>query len=195
MQGRLAGPFSQRATVHKPAVPVARLMDSKSTARAVVRRNLPFIFPRILFGGCSVVAVIALLFAVMRPLSHRRIPMNQMRTSHAAVQFIAAERQYAAKFPAIGFTCDLSKLEKAGLLDHMLASGHKAGYDYKLYGCDSTMPAAGFFLTAVPSLQGRTGEVVFCANQEGLIWYTRRGSIEDCFKARTRWIMSDQPTK
>jgi hypothetical protein len=43
------------------------------------------------------------------PLSHPRIPMNHMRAANSSVQLIAAERQYATRFPATGFICDRAK--------------------------------------------------------------------------------------
>jgi len=171
-------------------------LDLNSTSfQKIVRRNLPFIFPLILGSGCGVIIVIAFAIAVIIPNSHARIPMNHMRTSHSAVEIIAAERLYAAKFPEAGFTCDLHQLEQAGLVDEVLASGERAGYHYELHGCDSTAPATAFLLTAVPIAQGRTGEVAFCANQEGVLWYAHRGSVDDCFRARSTWALSDQPIR
>ena len=81
----------------------------------------------------SVIALLAaccaiLVIAAIAPLSHPCIPMNHMRTARSVVQSIAAERQYAARFPAAGFTCDLRQLAQSGMVDKVLASGEKAGY-------------------------------------------------------------------
>ena len=140
-----------------------------------------------LLAACCVILVIG----AKAPLSHPRIPMNHMRTAHSVVQLIAAERQYAARFPAAGLTCDLRQLAQSGMVDEVLASGEKAGYQYELHGCDATSSVAAFSVSAVPVAQGRTGEFAFCANQEGVLWYAGGGSAVECFRARTRWNKPD----
>ena len=108
------------------------------------------------------------------------------------MQLIAAEREYAASFPEEGFTCDLHQLAQAEIVDSKLASGEKAGYHYEVHGCDVTASkAAAFSVSAVPIAQGKTGELAFCANQEGVLWYAPGGSADECFKARSRWTQSD----
>ena len=144
----------------------------------------------------SIIALLAACCAILgiaaiAPLSHPRIPLNHMRTARSVVQLIAAERQYAARFPAAGFTCDLRQLAQSGMVDKGLASGEKAGYQYELHGCDATASVAAFSVSAVPIAQGRTGEFAFCANQEGVLWYAGGGSADECFRARTRWNKSD----
>jgi|ERR1700722_13251671 len=93
----------------------------------------------LLMACCATIVVAAML-----PLSHPRIPMNHMRTAHSVAQLIAAERQYTARFPASGFTCDLRELAQTGMVDRVLASGEKAGYKYKLHGCDASASVAAF---------------------------------------------------
>ena len=140
-----------------------------------------------LFAACCAILVIA----AIAPLSHPRIPMNHMRTARSVVQVIAAERQYAARFPVAGFTCNLRQLAQSGMVDKVLASGEKAGYQYDLHECDTIASVAAFSVSAVPIAQGRTGEFAFCANQEGVLWYAGGGSADECFRARTRWNKSD----
>jgi hypothetical protein len=155
-------------------------MDDKSPAsRTAVTRNVLLTF---LLLSC----VIAVIGAIV-PLAQPRIPMNHMRAAHSAVQLIAAEQQYAARFSAAGFTCDLRQLGQAGVVDKVLASGEKAGYHYELHGCNTTANVAAFSLAALPIAQGRTGKFAFCANQEGVVWYAAGGSIDECFRARIRW--------
>jgi hypothetical protein len=167
-------------------------MDGKSSARrTVVRRNLPFVFPLILVAGFGVIVVMAIVIGATAPLSPPRIPMNHMRAAHSAVQLIAAERQYALRFPAAGFTCDLRQLGQAGIVDKVLASGEKAGYRYELHGCQATAAMTAFSLTVVPIAQGTTGEFAFCANHEGILWYAAQGSGDECFRARVKWPRSD----
>jgi len=125
------------------------------------------------------------------PMSEPRIPLNHMRTAHWVLKLIAAERQYAERFPAAGFTCDLHQLEQAGIVDKVLASGVRAGYRYELHGCGATAPISEFAVSAVPITPGRTGDFAFCMNQEGVLWYSKGGLADECFKARSRWPKSD----
>jgi hypothetical protein len=158
-------------------------MERKSHKPWAITRN---VFGA-LFAGCCLMTVIGALL----PMSEPRIPLNHMRTAHSSLQLISAEREYAEKFPASGFTCDLRKLEQAGLIDGVLASGEKAGYHYELNGCDTKTAASAFSFTAVPKAQDKTGNFAFCANQEGVLWYSKGGATERCFKAQTRWTKSD----
>ena len=156
-------------------------MDGKQGR--IARRNVLLI----LLAVCCVIVVIA----AIAPLSQPRIPMNHMRAAHSAFQLIGAERQYAARFPAAGFTCDLRQLAQAGIVDKVLASGEEAGYHFELHGCNTTATVAAFSLSAVPIAQGKTGKFAFCANQEGMLWYAGSGSADECFRARATWTRSD----
>jgi hypothetical protein len=147
--------------------------------------------PRVSNIALLVACCVTIVIAAIVPLSHPRIPMNHMRTARTVAQLIAAERQYTARFPVSGFTCDLRQLAQLGMVDGVLASGEKAGYKYELHGCNATASVAAFSISAVPIAHGRTGEFAFCANQEGVLWYAGGGSADDCFRARTRWNRSD----
>src|SRR6266567_4347088 len=157
-------------------------MDGKSPGRGTVTGKVLWG----LLAACSVMIVIGAIV----PLSQPRMPMNQMRAANSSVQLIAAERQYATRFPATGFTCDLRQLAQAGLIDTVLASGDKAGYHYELHGCNTTRTPSVFSFTAVPIAQDRTGKFAFCVNQEGVLWYAGGGSTDECFRARARWTRS-----
>src|SRR5678810_999602 len=109
-------------------------MDRKFPSRFAITRN-------VLLGFLAACCIMFMIGAIA-PLCQPRIPMNHMRTAHSVVQLIAAERQYAARFPAVGFTCDLRQLAQSGMVDEVLASGEKAGYQYELHGCDATSSVA-----------------------------------------------------
>ncbi len=140
-----------------------------------------------IFALCCLIVV----FAVRAPLSQPRIPLNHMRAANSSAQLIAAERQYASRLPATGFTCDFGQLAEADLIDKVLASGNKAGYHYELHGCDAPPIGSVYSFTAAPISPGKTGKFTFCANQEGVLWYATGGSADECFKARTTWTKSD----
>jgi len=154
-------------------------MDGKSRRPWTITGN-------VLLGLLAACCVVMVIGAIV-PMSEPRIPLNHMRTAHWVAQLTAAERQYAERFPAAGFTCDLNQLAQVGIVDKVLGSGERAGYRYELQGCDTAAPVSVFSISAAPIAQGRTGEFAFCANQEGVVWYAKGGSADECLKARTRW--------
>ena len=154
-------------------------MDGKSHRPWTITVN-------VLWGLLAACCVMLVIGAIV-PMSEPRIPLNHMRTAHWVVQLISAERQFAERFPAAGFTCDLHQL---GLVDKISGLGEKAGYRYELQGCDGTAPVSAFSVSAVPTIPGRTGEFAFCANQQRVVWYAKGGSADECFKARTSWNKS-----
>ena len=140
----------------------------------------------------AAVSITILAAGLLVPLSTPRITTNQMRAAHSIRQLIAAERQYASEFPAIGFTCDLHKLRDAGLIDGVLASGEKAAYRYKIEGCISQGRVSKFSLIAQPTIAGVTGKFTFCASEEVVLWYRENSVQEDCLRGRVRWKNPDR---
>lgn len=137
-------------------------------------------------------AVVAISIAVaLVPLSQPRIPYNHIRAAHWTGHLIAAEHQYAASLPSVGFTCDLPRLAEAGLIDKVLASGDRSGYHYELRDCGTTATVAAFAAVASPTKAGITGKFAFCGNQEGVLWYSDNGSADDCLHRRVRWAKED----
>jgi hypothetical protein len=142
------------------------------------------------FWGLLAICCVIIVIGATVPLSQPRIPVNHWRAANSSAQLIAAEWRYATRFPATGFTCDLRQLAQAGLVDTVLASGDKAGYQYELHGCNTSGTASVFSFSAVPIAQDRTGKFAFCANQEGMLWYAGDGSTDECFRSRARWTRS-----
>ena len=157
-------------------------MDRKSPGLFTINRNV--------FWGLLAVCCVMIVIGSKVPLSQPRIPMNHRRATNSSVRLIAAERQYAKRFTATGFTCDLRQLAQTGLIDTVLASSDKAGYHYELHGCNTTGTVSAFSFSVVPIAQDRTGKFAFCANQEGMLWYAADGSTDECFRARARWTGS-----
>lgn len=176
------------------AVGIARAASiERSNIGSKMRQNTrpsPFWLTGNVFWGLLAACCVMILIGAVVPLSQPRIPMNHMRAANSSIQLIAAERQYPTSFPALGFTCDLRQLAQSGLVDKVLASGDKAGYHYELHGCGTTAPASLFSFTAAPIFQDKTGKFAFCANQEGVLWYARDGSTDECFRARATWTRS-----
>jgi prepilin-type N-terminal cleavage/methylation domain-containing protein len=132
-----------------------------------------------------VIAIILIIAAIAIP-NFMRARMNANET--AAVSNLrtisTAQVTYITTY-ANGFAPNLVTLSgappiscaAAGLIDDVLASGQKTGYNYALVpGIPVTNPAPGcapgvisYMSTAIPAIVGSTGQRSFCAQENGLI--------------------------
>ena len=134
------------------------------------------------------------------PPSHRRIPTNHMRAVHSMNQIGAAEKAFAARNPALGFTCDLADLFNVlpetqggvGAIDRVLSKGEKAGYRFAISDCrqNRSNRTVGYKLAALP-LNRDVGTFAFCSDEIGVLFYSETGSLEGCFEHRTTWTKGD----
>jgi hypothetical protein len=122
---------------------------------------------------------------------HSRINMNQMRAAHNMYELIGAERTHAAKNTQLGFTCELPNL--APSIDTVLAGGEKSGYKFALSDCKSTVNGTvyGYAVNAVP-INAELGKYAFCENEQGVLWYSKNGSADDCLKDKVPWPNDQQ---
>ncbi len=89
--------------------------------------------------GVAVVVAALLIWgsawlALFPPVASR-IELNQFRAVHSLRELHTAEGAFAARNVRLGFTCDLSQLSDAVLIDGVLAGGDKAGYRFWLTDC------------------------------------------------------------
>ena len=144
---------------------------------------------------CLVVLfVAAFVWLGVFPHPHSRITMNQIRAAVSMTELETAEKLYAQKNAAIGYTCDLGRLvgvrpstkEQPEAIDRVLAAGEKAGYVFRVYNCksDSAGKTIGFSATAVPA-NDKLGRYAFCADERGIVWYSSSGSIQECFEKQS----------
>jgi len=98
---------------------------------------------------------------------------------------LQAEKAYAARYPAVGYTCSLSDLggmgaggdageHQAMLINPRLASGKKDGYIFAISGC-SGKPVSTFKMTAAPA-QPNSGLPTYCSDQSGQIHSSLEGN-------------------
>ncbi len=143
-----------------------------------------------------VVAIILIIAAIALPnMLRARISANEASAVASLRTISTAETTYASTFPTIGYTCTLSELgppasgspissSAAGILDEVLASGQKAGYQFGLQGCSGT-PKANYTSTAAPLNVGGTGVRAFCSSTPGVILYSGDGQIATCLSSGT----------
>src|SRR5690349_22615105 len=89
-----------------------------------------------------VVAIILIIAAIAIPnLLRARIAANEASAVGSIRTINTAEMTYASRYPDVGYACDLARLgsgsgssssNSAGLIDGMLASGRKSGYEMRI---------------------------------------------------------------
>ena len=141
-------------------------------------------------GACLsiVVPILVILTLIILPgmLRVRNKPANQVAAIHTLRTIRSAETRYNATYPEEGFACSLNVLggkpfsgppssEAAHLISPGLAStGHRSGYVFSVTTCtlktiDHHAINTAYTIAAIPESVGKTGDVGYCINQDGVI--------------------------
>ena len=140
----------------------------------------------LVMGYLGIVAIpfILIVAAIAIPnLLRAKISANEASAVGSVRTLVAAEINYSATHPNTGFTCDLSDLTAAGLIDSRLASGQRHGYTFSLQNCmgeKEGAPISKFQMTATPVTYNSTGVRAFCADESGVFRQDREGSAQYC---------------
>lgn len=138
-----------------------------------------------------VVAIILVIAAIAIPnLLRSRIAANEASAVSGMRAITTAQHAYAAAYPDIGYSCSLTELgpasgggaatsTSADLLDPVISTGQKSGYNFALANCGS-IPRANYDSTAVPTSVGSSGQRAFCSNGTGIIRYAADGVAATC---------------
>lgn len=127
-----------------------------------------------------VVAIILVVAAIAIPnLLRSKIAANEASAVSSVRTIITSQVTYGATYPDIGFADSLSKLgpgntppdsTHAALIDEVLASGVKNGYNFSMTGTALGTPATVANYTVVANNQSETtGFRKFCANESGVV--------------------------
>jgi type IV pilus assembly protein PilA len=139
-----------------------------------------------------VMSVILILMVIAIPgMQKAVIRANQTSAVGSVRMILTEENEYSSSYPTHGFTCTLSELggkpgagtptpEAAQLIADDLASGHKSGYTFTITNCNkssvnNTDQVNGYTLTAVPNSVGHTGNLGYCADENGQIRFDPKG--------------------
>jgi type IV pilus assembly protein PilA len=141
-------------------------------------------------GACLsvVVPILVILALITLPglLRARNKPANQVAAIHTLRSIRSAEKRYNATYPEEGFACSLNVLggnpfsgppssEAAHLISPGLAStGHRSGYVFSVTTCtpmtiNHHATNTAYTIAAIPESVGKTGDVGYCINQDGVI--------------------------
>jgi type IV pilus assembly protein PilA len=126
-----------------------------------------------------VVAIILIIAAIAIPnLLRARMAANESSAVASIRTINTAEITYSSTYPTVGFATALTNLggvspctpssNTACLIDSVLASGTKSGYNFTAIGSGGP-PLVQYFATGVPVLVNQTGIRSFCAFEDAVI--------------------------
>jgi type IV pilus assembly protein PilA len=132
-----------------------------------------------------VVAIILIIAAIAIPnLIRAKIAANESSAAAAERTLVTAMVSYAGAYPGVGYATSIANLGpsagspcapsflNACLIDGVLASGTKSGYNYTAAGVNPVNGwFSGFLTTAIPVNTSITGVKGFCAIDENVIRY------------------------
>jgi type IV pilus assembly protein PilA len=132
--------------------------------------------------GLVAIPFILIIAAIAIPnLLRAKISANEASAVGNVRNIVSAEISYSTLHPQTGFTCNISDLTSAGLIDSSLASGQKHGYVFALQNCTAEKegdPASHFQITATPVTYNQTGVRQFCADESGVTRMDNTGSAQ-----------------
>jgi type IV pilus assembly protein PilA len=129
-----------------------------------------------------VVAIILVIAAIAVPnLVRARIAANESSAATSVRRIATAEIAYSAAYPTVGYSPDLASLggpstgcapssTSACMIDSVLASGTKSGYQLKAVGASASGgPNDSFVASSAPQLFNVTGVRDFCIVTDGVL--------------------------
>ncbi len=138
--------------------------------------------------GIAAIPFILIIAAIAIPNFLRaRIAANESSAVASVRTLNTAETSFILAHVDKGYTCALSDLADAHLIEPPLASGQKHGYVFSLQGCASdeigtlNRPNAKYRVIAYPVTRNTTGVKTFCSDDSGAIKYDTSDDAQDCF--------------
>jgi len=136
--------------------------------------------------GVAGVPFILIIAAIAIPnLLRARMAANESSAVAAVRTLAVAEVGYSSSHPDAGYTCTLSELGGAGLIDARLASGQKSGYVFELSNCRPSADGGAnvkFRVVAYPVTRNTTGTRAFCSDESGVVKTDEKDSPQDCLE-------------
>ncbi len=136
--------------------------------------------------GVAGIPFVLIIAAIAIPnLLRARMAANESSAMVSVRTLAVAEVGYASSHPDAGYTCTLSDLAGAGLIDARLASGQKNGYVFELSDCKPSADGGAnvkFRVTAYPMTRNTTGTRAFCSDESHVVKTDEKGSPQDCIE-------------
>lgn len=132
----------------------------------------------------AMIPVILIIAAIAIPnLLRARIAANEASAASSVRILNTAEITYSSMHGDKGFTCSLSDLRDAGILNPTLATGTKSGYVFEVIECKAENPDGPhteYRVIAYPIQKGSSGTKAFCSDQTDVIRWDASGSGQTC---------------
>jgi type IV pilus assembly protein PilA len=134
-----------------------------------------------------VVSIILIISAIAIPNFMRsRMRANEVSAVASLRSINTAALTYSITYPDVNFPttltalsgaapCTLASSAGACLIDEVLASGTKSGYNFVWTG-DGLTPSVTFTVTATPQVAGSSGQNMYCTDQGGVIRFEPSGT-------------------
>jgi type II secretory pathway pseudopilin PulG/uncharacterized protein YjeT (DUF2065 family) len=144
----------------------------------------------LVLGYMGIVAIpfILIIAAIAIPnLLRARMAANESSAVASIRTLNSAETSYVLAHADKGYTCALSDLADAHLIEPPLASGAVHGYVFSLQGCAAdeigalNRPNAKYQVIATPVKRNNTGVKTFCSDDSGAIKFDTSDDAQDCF--------------
>jgi type IV pilus assembly protein PilA len=136
--------------------------------------------------GVAGIPIILIIAAIAIPnLMRARMAANESSAIATVRTLVIAEVAYSSSHPDAGYTCTLSDLAGAGLIDTRLASGQKMGYVFELSSCSASAESVAnvkYRVVAYPMTRNTTGTRAFCSDESGVLKTDEKGSPQDCLE-------------
>ena len=134
--------------------------------------------------GLVAIPFILIVAAIAIPnLLRAKIAANEASAVGSVRNIVSAEISYQTTHPQAGFTCNLSDLGSAGLIEPSLVSGRRIGYVFTLQNCAAEKegdPASHFQITASPAVPNSSGRRAFCGDESAVTRVDESGSAAAC---------------
>jgi type IV pilus assembly protein PilA len=138
------------------------------------------------YVGVAAIPVVLIIAAIAIPnLLRARMAANEASAVSVVRTLVVAEVGYSSIHPEAGYTCTLSDLSGAGLIDASYASGQRNGYAFELSGCEASAESVAngkFRIVAYPLTRNQTGTRAFCSDESGVVRSDRNGLPQDCLE-------------
>jgi prepilin-type N-terminal cleavage/methylation domain-containing protein len=126
-----------------------------------------------------VVAIILIIAAIAIPnLLRAKMAANESSAVASIRTINTAEITYNSTYPSVGYAASLTNMggvspctptsTTACLIDSVLASGVKSGYNFSAVGSGGP-PAVQYYATGVPTVVNQTGIRSFCSFEDAVI--------------------------
>jgi type IV pilus assembly protein PilA len=132
------------------------------------------------------IPIILIIAAIAIPnLLRARMAANEASAVASIRSLVTAEVSYSTAHPNRGYTCTLSDLAGDHLINSVLASGQRNGYEFELLNCapeTSGGPNAKFQVVAHPMTANQTGVRAFCSDESAVVKVDAGGSAQGCLE-------------